>query len=267
MHTVPGMRSSIRKLPWALCLAGLLVGCTERSSIPAQPLPTKPSVDAKSKSPTVEKSVSASIQRACGSCHQTPQPHRFTDRTWRAAIPYKYWLFERFYPEHKPLLSQAEALDFYTKHAATQVRRPILYPTAAQGTPQFRLGPLGTPRGPTLIASLEALPNSPRELVVVNMLLGEIERLDLTESTPRWRRVTAATHPTRAIPTDFNDDGREDYLILELSTFGAKDIKRGRALAVLNRGTDWETRPLLSGVGRVAMRPLEMSIVMGVQTW
>jgi len=198
--------------------------------------------------------IPRAIQSTCGGCHIAPQPGRFTDRTWRAAIPFMYWLFQRFYPQPEGALSQDEVLDFYTKNAAKRLTPPTLFPRGGPDAPDFNLAPLLPERSPTLIASIEHLktPQPNELLLIVDMLSGHIEEINLRRPKQPPALIAKATHPTRAIPYDLDGDGQRDYLVLELSTFGAKDIDRGQALALLNRQGELRRHPLLKGAGRVA---------------
>ncbi|MEE2789915.1 MAG: VCBS repeat-containing protein [Myxococcota bacterium] len=201
--------------------------------------------------PTVE--MPAHITSACGGCHAVPRPEEFTDRTWPGAIRYMYWLFDEFYPQPSGYLTQAAALDFYLKNAAQRLPTPRLYPVDDKADRRFTFQPFQGPRSPTLIGDLSVVQNQQgqRVLLTTDMLAGRIEETPLMLNA-QPRVVTTAEHPTATRRYDIDGDGRLDDVVIELRTFSAKDIQRGRMQVVFNRKSGAETRAILEGVGRIA---------------
>jgi len=264
LGTTARQSSTPRSPLWATYMSAALlilvcVGC-QRQGPTETPSPTSRSTQSAKTSSEAADSFSSvtrtntippKIQAACGGCHATPRPERFTDRTWTRAIPFMYWLFQRFYPQPPTYITQDEVLSYYRENAAKRLNPPRLYPESPPGTPRFRLAPFLRSRAPTLIASITALQEK-SALLIVDMLAGRIEQVSPLKLNGPPTLVAKAQHPTRAIPFDLDGDKTTDYLVLELSTFGAKDIDRGRVIALLRRGQEWVTQPLVTGAGRIA---------------
>ena len=164
-----------------------------------------------------------------------------------------YWLFEEFYPQSDDYLPKKDVLAFYTSNARKRPRVSVRYDELSGGKTHFRLRPFQPQRPPSLIADIDLTRNDGKQniMVITDMLAGQIETASVTtKSIPK--RIATAEHPTKALHHDLDGDGRLDWLIIELRTFGAKDIHRGRVRAVLNRAEGQEDRTVLDGVGRVA---------------
>ena len=193
------------------------------------------------------------LREACGGCHAVPRPEAFTDRTWRGAIKYMYWLFDEFYPQAEGYLPESEALSYYLKNSAQQLPAPRLYPSVEPSDGTFVLKPFWGAEARTLIADFSVVKNDEGQpvLLTTDMLAGRIEETTLG-SKNQTKIIGTASHPTAARRHDVDGDGRADDIVIELRTFSAKDIERGRVQVVRNQGHGRSSQSILDGAGRIA---------------
>src|SRR5690606_781829 len=96
-------------------------------------------------------------------------------------------------------------------------------------------------------------------LLSCDMASGGVHRTSFNGRSPSSERIAVLSNPCHLEVSDFDADGREDYLAADLGSFLPEDHNRGRVVW-LRPGADgsWSQTVLAEGLGRVAdMRPAD----------
>ena len=208
---------------------------------------------------TAEESYQEQAEKAvksfCGRCHAFPPPEDFTMETWGPSIRFMYQYFKEYKIDVEGGPPPFITMRYYAERAAKTIRTPSfdgveMFQTRASRT---RVETDRTLNATADVAGVSRRAGFGGDVVVANMLTGDIESYDTQKPTAKPRKLATLTHPSRIKVTDLDGDGRQDLLVGELGTFGADDHKRGSAYWIeqKKRGR-FETVPLLKDLGRVA---------------
>jgi len=200
----------------------------------------------------------AKIRRICSHCHQLPAPDILPRAAWKSTV---WQMFQHAGYGTAPRwdIAPEAVIDWYESRASDQlvfpvIREPTIDPTTAalvkRGTT------LHSPGGDAsvshiLIADLDE--NASPELVVCDMLNGQVLMRRSSDATGQLEPIAAVPVPAHAEVVDFDSDGRADLVIANLGSYLALDHNLGSVewLRQLEDGT-FQRTTLWDGLGRVA---------------
>jgi hypothetical protein len=200
----------------------------------------------------------ATVQAVCGGCHHFPAPNVLPRSSWRAQIEHMAFLVDDM-PSDVPR-TDFDVEDFVAWFESRAPERLLMEQPITRDEPtpllfERRSIKLGRESGPG-VATVGSIG---RLLAVPNMALGSIHLLSW-ETGPRL--IGQAGHPARVSAGDLDGNGLDDLLIADLGNMMPTDDPTGRVLIGLQAQADeFELRPLVEGVGRVAdVRPLDLDL-------
>jgi len=200
----------------------------------------------------------ATVHAVCGGCHLFPSPSVLPRSAWRAQIEHMSFLVSDLASEiSSPDFDVEGFVAWFEGRAPEQLRmeHPITRDEPAPLLFERRSIRLGRESGPG-VATVGAIGSL---LAVPNMALGSIHLLSW-KTGPQL--IGQAGHPARVSAGDLDGNGLDDLLVADLGNMMPTDDPTGRVLIALqSQAGEFELRPLVEGIGRVAdVRPMDLDL-------
>jgi hypothetical protein len=196
------------------------------------------------------------VRQVCTGCHLFPDPSVLPRPVWRAQIEHMAFLGEY-------LAAGGTPFDVDSFVAWYEDRAPEELPmesaiTRDEPAPlhlDFRAIGLGRESGP----GVATVGNVGSVLAVPNMARGSVHLLSWVNGP---RLIGDAGHPARVSAGDLDGNGLDDLVVADLGNPLPTDEPTGRVLVGLQlRADEFELRPLVEGIGRVAdVRPIDIDL-------
>lgn len=199
----------------------------------------------------------AEIQTFCGSCHHCPEPGILTKESWRMQIPREYAHHER--SQQKPLRvpPQSEVIKYFVALAPEKHKLPPQIADVPTGPLTFRKQEFPRQIADQIpgVSDLNWIDKAePHELLITDLGSGDIGRTLFPSGKPKIESLATLNHPAHIERIDLNQDQRDDYLIVDLGSFGPEDHDKGNVTLLMFDKTTKGYQPhvLQAGLGRVA---------------
>jgi len=213
---------------------------------------------ARGPSPGPEATDDERVRAACTGCHAFPPPEVLPRGSWRQQI--EHMSFLRDYLPGEAAGSSPFSVDEIV--AWYEARAPANFPperalTRDEPPPlefvrrSVLLGP-GSGPGVATVAPVGPglVPRLAPQVAAPNMSSGSLHLFSLTRGP---LRVGSFGHPARVASGDLDRDGRSDLVVSDLGDPMPTDEPVGRVVVARNLGGgEFESVPILTGVGRVA---------------
>jgi len=261
------MTRSLILYPLSLILSTAVVlvpvGCGKTASKEESPPPKTNVIDGPSKKADFT-ALRPKIKAFCGACHMVPDPATFPKRAWYDEVALGYRLYDESNRHDLSPPPMSDVVAYYRHFAPEQLALPKVVQTDGSARATFETRQVRLPAGIEVagVSHLfpHSLPGSKRELLLCDMRIGEVRRVNPADPQLKAELLAKLHNPAHIEPVDFGNGGRRDYVVAELGTFLPADHDKGRItwLRARNDGAGYDAIVLKAGLARVAdVRPAD----------